>query len=469
MEMQQDMPRQPNPRRRKRSKLQIFKEAYLPTIILAITAILILMFIIGGALGQKDPSETKPSSTASSSGTTPTKDPAQLALEQEAANLLSQAKAMAMDYDYAGALALIDTFSGNISDFPALMQVYKEYEAVKKELVGWTSGQIPNLSFHILVADPERAYVDKTYGKNYRKNFITVKEFTAILQQLYNNGYVLVGLKDVYTTEYSESDGRDIFRENTIYLPPDKKPLMITEINASYYTYMVDSDGDNRPDAGGDGFAHKLCYGKDGFYNEIIHADGTPDKGSYDMVPLLEDFIRSNPDFSYRGGRATIAFTGYDGILGYRTNGNLSAEDRLKEQEDAAALADALRSAGYTLACYSYANINYSTNSAIKIQADLEKWEKYVTPIIGELDVMVFARDSDIGDDAPYNSSKFTLLYNAGFRYFMGVSMDSWSQTTDLYVRHDRLMLTGDNLTTKPELFEGLFDVEAILDPARNG
>ena len=35
------------PRRRKKSKMQIFKETYLPFVILAVAVILILIFIIG--------------------------------------------------------------------------------------------------------------------------------------------------------------------------------------------------------------------------------------------------------------------------------------------------------------------------------------------------------------------------------------------------------------------------------------
>jgi hypothetical protein len=38
------------PVRRKKTKWQIFKEAYLPTVILALTAILIIWFLIGGAI-----------------------------------------------------------------------------------------------------------------------------------------------------------------------------------------------------------------------------------------------------------------------------------------------------------------------------------------------------------------------------------------------------------------------------------
>ena len=43
--------------------------------------------------------------------------------------------------------------------------------------------------------------------------------------------------------------------------------------------------------------------------------DGSVSVGSYDLVPLLDDFIKEHPDFSYRGAKACIAFTGYNGIL----------------------------------------------------------------------------------------------------------------------------------------------------------
>ena len=41
---------------------------------------------------------------------------------------------------------------------------------------------------------------------------------------------------------------------------------MLTETNANYYTYMTDSDGDGMPDAGGDGFASRLCFDGKRFY-----------------------------------------------------------------------------------------------------------------------------------------------------------------------------------------------------------
>ena len=38
------------------------------------------------------------------------------------------------------------------------------------------------------------------------------------------------------------------------------------------------------------------------------------------MVPLIDRFVEEHPDFSYRGAKGIVALTGYNGILGYRTD-----------------------------------------------------------------------------------------------------------------------------------------------------
>ena len=107
MEMQTNEPiRTPAPRRRRRSKAQIFKEAYLPTIIMAITIVLVLVFIIGGVLrgkqsGNADLSGSgNPSSSAdsASSGTLSSSSMQNALWEQEAADLMQQAALLAKEY-----------------------------------------------------------------------------------------------------------------------------------------------------------------------------------------------------------------------------------------------------------------------------------------------------------------------------------------------------------------------------------
>lgn len=457
------------PRRRKRTKMQIFKEAYLPTIILAATIVLIVVFIIGGAIKRDTSAETQPPQTTTTTPSTApsTEDLQAELLKQEAANLIIRAEMLAAEYDYEGAIAALDSFSGDETLFPAIGEARDRYQQVIGSMVSWKAGDVPNLSFHVLIADPVRAFQDKSYGSSYKKNFVTITEFAAILQQLYDNGYVLVDLDDFYGIQHNSSSGRDVYTETELLLPEGKKPVMITETNANYYTYMVDPNEDGKPDSKGAGFASKLCYDGE-FYNELVNADGSISTGAYDLVPILENFIENNPGFSYKGARATIAFSGYDGVLGYRINSDSLSEAQLQEERDgAAAIVQALKDAGYTLACYTYNNVNYSSKDASSIQSDLRKWDEEITPWIGQLDVLVFAKDGDIGNADPYSGSKFNVLYNAGFRFFMGTGDTPWNQVNELYVRHNRINVTGTNLNKHAELYTGMFDAGTVLDSAR--
>ena len=461
------------PRRRRRSKLQVFKEAYLPTIILAVTAVLVLVFIIGGIVRSGDPQVDNPSKGPGSSDSAPsvtdpttssTVDPAQ---GQEAADLLAQAALLAADYDYAGAVEKLESFSGFKADFPELVAAIAAYKAADEAMVSWAANEVYDLSFHPLIADPQRAFNDSLYSSSYRKNFITTTEFSNILNSLYEKGYMLVDLDDFYTLEYNSTSGTYIYVEKQLRLPEGKKPVMLTEINASYYAYMQNGADDGMAD----GFASRLAHDGEHFYTELINADGSVSTGSYDMVPLLEEFIAAHPDFSYRDARAVIAFAGYDRILGYRINASALNADALQAERDGLnAVITELKAAGYKLGCYSYENNrNYADWSAEKIFSDISMWEERVAPWVGAMDIYVFPWETDISDETPYTgNSKFNVLYNAGFRFFLGCGDVPWNQVADRYVRHDRLMITGSYMLTKPEMYEGLFDVTKILDPARN-
>ena len=113
--MEDQAPRPINPRRRRKTKMEIFKEVYLPTIILGITVLLILIFIIG-ALVRKSadvpaPTEPIPSSTVQ------TEDPNLAKIDA----LFAQAQALAEKYDFDGAVSVLDSFEGDASAYPALV------------------------------------------------------------------------------------------------------------------------------------------------------------------------------------------------------------------------------------------------------------------------------------------------------------------------------------------------------------
>ena len=119
---------------------------------------------------------------------------------------------------------------------------------------------------------------------------------------------MLVRIHDV-AYEAPDENGNVRFVKGSVMLPEGKKPFVMSQDDVCYYPYMD-----------GDGFAKRVVIGEDGKPTcEMVMDDGTTSTGSYDLIPLLEDFIQEHPDFSYKGARAIIAFTGYEGILGYRT------------------------------------------------------------------------------------------------------------------------------------------------------
>ena len=210
-------PKPHNPRRRRPTKQQIFKERMLPLIILAVSAVLIVTFIAGSIVRatQKRKIETEASIAASESIAA---EEARLNAEVEA--IMEDAKLMAAGYDFEGAIQRINGFSGNIGAYPQLQDAKVEYEYQKSTLVSWSDhNAIINLSFQTLVVDPERAYADDDYGSSLRQNFVTVSEFQKILEQLYANGYVLVTPKD-----FVDDSNSATLRYKELLLPEGRSP-----------------------------------------------------------------------------------------------------------------------------------------------------------------------------------------------------------------------------------------------------
>lgn len=462
--MDENTQRQPNPRRRRKTKLEIFKEAYLPTIILGVAVVLILVFIIGSVsrnnTQKKPPVQQEVPSTSESI-------PSQLDLEVK--QLLADAEILALDYEFQAAVDLLNSFQGDKSAFPELSAKLNEYTQQASQLVAWSDpSQIVNLSFHGLIEDT-KAFSNEQYGKSYNRNFVTTTEFRDILDDLYENGYVLIDLDDITTCE-TDASGHTTCSAKTLYLPLGKKPLLLTQTNLNYYTYMIDGNGDGEPDKDGAGFASRMIVDAKGNITcEMVNSTGETVTGDYDLVPILESFIAENPDFSYKGARAVLAVSGYDGIFGYRTNASVKTskgEDYYNAQVNGAAeLVAALKEKGYKLACYTYGNNAYGKVAASEIQADLNNWNAEVTPILGETNILVFAQNSDIGT---YSGSKFNVLQNAGFRYYLSFAENrTGGEIGSNYIVHKRLLVTGSQMAHAPSLFTGLFDAASILDPQR--
>lgn len=463
MEEQNVNKRPVNPRRRRRTKFDIIKEDYLPVCIVIVSLVLILIFTIGsivrGVQGRQYKAELKKQEAIAA-------QEAKERLDAEAATLMSQAADLAKHFDYDGAIAVLDSFKGNMYDYTDLSQRYAEYAKAASEMILWNDpAKVLNLSFQPLIADPSRAFNDETYGTSFYNNYITVDEFTQVLQQLYENGYILIRHSDIRVQNGAME----------LYLPNGKKPLIITETHVNYNTYMVDGDGDKLPDKDGSGFASKLILDENGNLTcEMVDNSGNTVTGAYDIIPILESFITTHPDFSYRGARAVLALTGYDGLFGYRT-GSAAKEFFGKaycdqQAAEAARVISAVKETGYELACYTYENEPYGNYTADKIREEMELWNTEVTPLLGETSLFVFCRNSDIAENGvAYSGSKYDVLKEFGFTDFVGFSTDGkpWYNSYDTHSRMGRILVTGGNIANHADWFAGVFDAYSIKDSKR--
>ena len=460
-------------RRKKREKKRIFKEVYLPAIIAGAALFLILSFIVGSVSNALTVKANKDSAAkveaqqqASAAG----------AAEQEFKRLIAEAESMVVGYDYDGAIQLLESYNSSNDKFT------QQVTAKKAELVNEQNqlvevkdvSTIPNLSFHVLMADASRACNKEVSGAElsglYNKNFVSVEEFTRILNQLYASNYVLVDF-DSFISSVPGVDGNNSFFSKSIYLPQGKKPVMITETMVNYFEYMVDPDKDGTPDAKGHGFANKLVLDDNGEIKaSYVDANGQTLVGNYDLVPVLEAFIQEHPDFSYQGARAILAVTGTEGVFGYRTNTSYVARFGQSfydnEVVEAKKIVEALREKGYTIASYTYSNQAYRGMNTLQIQAEVQNWTNQITPVIGEVDTMVFARASDI---EAYSGTTFNVLYNSGIRFFLNSGSSPRVDVNTTFVRQTRLMVTGESMAWYSSQFSNYFDCNVVLDLASRG
>ena len=456
-------------RRRKRpTRAQIIKEAYLPPLFALIAAILIVSFVTGAltnAFKQKKINDDKKAADALQAS----QEADRIANEYQ--DLLAKAAEQVTQYDYDGAVATLESFQTDDTDVQTEINSKKsEYLNAKASLQEWKDySTIPNLSFHVLIQDPVRAFADRENGGMYNRNFVTTEEFEKILNQIYNNGYVLVDFNS-FVSSNVDLTGSANFAYNTIWLPANKKPIMLTQTMVNYFEYMVDGNKDGEPDAAGAGFANKLVLQNGEIKAAYVDGSGQSNVGDYDFVPILEKFIEEHPDFSYKGARATLAVTGSQGVFGYRTDTSY-VSSRGQEFYDgqvsqAKEVVQALRDKGYTIACFSYSNKDYRQISVNEIRTDIQNFTNQAIPVLGTVDTIVFARATDIDD---YSGNKFTVLYEQGYRYFVGQGTEPKTDINITYVHQNRLMVTGNAMAWHSNMFSEMFDCNVVLDSTHRG
>lgn len=393
--------------------------------------------------------------------------------------IMSQAAEMAQIYNYDGAIEKLRTIR-NYEDDKEVTEQLIGYKQEKKNMVPFSASQVIHIFYHSLVVDPERAFTGEG-SAGFKQWMTTVSEFNKITEMMYEDGYVLVDVKD-FVQEVKDDDGNVHFTEKSVYLPKGKKPFVLSLDDLSYY-HSYD----------GKGTATKLVLDEDGKITcEYIKKTGKTVTGAYDCVPLLNQFLEKHPDGCLNGARGIIALTGYNGIFGYRTDISYKTQtdidqdkrdwlrdnpdfDYDKECKKAKKIADELKNEGWTFASHTWGHQKVGLISLEALKKDTERWLDNVAPLIGGSDVIIFAHGSDLATSvSKYDESdKYQYLKKKGFSYFMNVysGKQCTLEVKRYFVHQGRMNLDGYRLWNeakgKTHYLDNLVDAKKVLDPVR--
>ena len=203
-------------------------------------------------------------------------------------------------------------------------------------------------------------------------------------------------------------------------------------------------------------------------------------------MPCVDAFVEEHPDFSYNNARGILGITGYNGLLGYRTDESLAVSennhyavkyglfDTEEEKQNVQPVIEALKAEGWEFACNGYAADIAYTMDIESVKSDLRLWKERVEPLVGKTDILLYPQGADIGGWSTYDSENETyqLLKSEGFRYFCAMNIAGVrTQQTQEYLRCDYQNLDGyrmyQDLYEGTGRFAGILDFSAIYDESR--
>lgn len=321
----------------------------------------------------------------------------------------------------------------------------QEYTSYKESFVKY-EGDVEHIFFHSLMVYTNLAFDNNGHDANgYNMWFVTNEEFKRCLPLLKERGFVIVKITDIYSKDESGN-----ITQKDIYLPQGKKPLIISQDDVNYYEYM-------KPD----GFADRLVIDDNGEVATAVRneKDETIITRDGDMVPILDDFIKENPEFSYKGAKGILAVTGYEGVFGYRLN---SEENKNEAKE----VANRLKETGWLIASHSYThndkgffqgNMEYTN-----LLYDFTKWKNEIEPIVGDTDIFI----SPFG--VTLENENFNLVKQFGFDIYCNVSRLPENETNNNIILTPRFNIDGYSFFNCQEsINKRFFDVSKVIDARR--
>ncbi len=397
--------------------------------------------------------------------------------------VLAEAEKHALGYNYDDAIAVLNTIPAAQSRDERVSEARERYEKGDSNLVNWVDGDIPHLCFPTLIYDTEMAFDGDSKASDYNTTMITCDEFSAILQSLYDNGYVLIDIHSI-AGMVTDERGTTSMEELKLRLPEGKKPIVLSQDNLNYSNVK-----------NGDGIATKLVLDEEGKVKaQYTDSEGHDVAGDYDFIPILDSFIEEHPDFSFRGAKGIVSVSGSEGVFGYDISGGGSSDSAAASQDGSAeasqgqntsgtagaqtsnsslqgnertvaSIAQALTEDGWSIACAGWSH-NYM-NSDMTIETftkEIDDWLKYVGSLVGESDILFYP----YGAEVEYPSDKLQYLTDHGFHYLCGLWADTdFREMGDGYMRMTRRFVDGYTLVNASVYFNGFFDASSLVDGDR--
>ena len=374
-------------------------------------------------------------------------------LATQRTQLLEKADLLYRGYFYDEALELINSADKALQNQETADALAKIQQG-KDSLVKY-EGMPYHVFFHSLIIYPELAFDNKGHpAEGYNMWMTTVSEFKAMLPLLLENDFVLYKITDM-----SQVNPDGTVTQKDIYLPPGKKPLVISVDDVNYYDYMAP-----------DGFASRLVLTEENeVLTEVKAMDGTVSvTRDGDVQPILDDFVAEHPEFSWRGAKGVLASTGYQGAFGYRiTDLELySAAEGQQMLEDVKKISQRLWDTGWVIANHSYTHNSYWRGNITmeQLQSDVTRWKELIGTYTGQTNVLIVPFGAHFDSKDP----RFQYMVDQGFNIICPVAANMSTSYTGNGMIQNRLNLDGYTMLKHPErISKYFFDPAKVVDPAR--
>ena len=393
-----------------------------------------------------------------------------------AKEILDQAKTFESEGDIENAYYTIKSAPDLLSDVPEIVE-YKEYITNLYQRANYVpyTGVVYNIFFHSLALYPDIAF-SSSRGRELFDIMTTRYEFRKTLEKLYEHGFILINVTDIY--EIYIKDGKEHLKiKEQLLLPEGKKPLIMSFDNMACTHASV-------------GFCKMLTLDDNNNLASIVTIDGV-DTLTYDgeHVLILYDFVKKHPDFSYNNAMAVIGMSGYESMFGYAT-ADLNSPSRQSELNKAKSVADKLKEMGYVFANHSY--YHYTKSSDIPdtytdlqwITYDTNLWKEHIEPILGKTNIYITPGGKNYSVakyiDGDRTDPCYNYLVDAGYQIILSVGRGQFYANNVIGVANprfffgtslfmDRYNIDGKSFYKTDVVLEQVFGFpySDIIDPIR--